>query len=931
MRYFRFKSHLAQKTSKLHQQFRKYSRRLRRLVLPLLTTALVCIASPAFTQITNLSPSVSTGKNPNINAIASSSLTSQLTSQATNQSASSSETQARQLYREGKYSEAAQFFQRAANGYKAGNDPLRQALSLSNLSLSYQQLGSWSAAEKAITEAVNLINGVKNTNSASELAKAQVWEIQASLLLARGQGDAAFDTWRRVTKIYTDQKQPALALVSQTNQAQALQHLGLYRRSVKVLEKALSLPDVRTSKPEELKSALAKINPSAESALALRSLGDSLRVVGSFTPAQSVLERSLAIANQLNLTEVSALVNLTLGNTARAQLSLDKPIDAPIQPQATQTALKYYEQAAVNPGNLRIQARANQLSLLLDSNQLETAKNLLPGFQQEIAGLTMGRLAIDARVNLAHSMMRIWERDQTSINIKDVAEMLAIAVRQAKELDNPRIYADTLGTLGNVYEQTKQWGDAETLTQKAVNLSQQANAPDVAYRWQWQLGRVLAAQNKTDGAIAAYREAVETIKALRADLAAASPDVQFSFRDAVEPIHRQLVGLLVKSNQKDNLKTARDVIEGLQLVELDNFFREACLNAKPEQIDRVDAKAAVVYPIILDDELAVIASLPKAGAAEGPESREFRYYTNKIKRNEIERLATQLRENFNQPTTSDLVLPQLERVYDLVIRPAINDIDNSKVETLVFVLDGALRNIPMSALYDGKQFLVEKYSVALTPGLQLLAPKALKEERLGALVAGLSEARLDFSPLPHVKDEVRKIESEIPSQVLLNERFTNQEFQTRVSAVPYPIVHLATHGQFGSTADTTFILTWDGKIKVNQLSSVLKTVELSQDNTLEMLILSACETATGDARSALGLAGVAVRSGARSTVATLWRVNDEASADLMSQFYEELKQARQTGISKAEALRRAQLVTLKKPNYQSPYFWGAYVLLGNWT
>ena len=152
-----------------------------------------------------------------------------------------------------------------------------------------------------------------------------------------------------------------------------------------------------------------------------------------------------------------------------------------------------------------------------------------------------------------------------------------------------------------------------------------------------------------------------------------------------------------------------------------------------------------------------------------------------------------------------------------------------------------------------------------------------------------------------------------------------------MSAVSYPIVHLATHGQFSSQEDKTFILTWDGKIKVNQLSSLLKTVELSRKNALELLVLSACETAQGDDRSALGLAGVAVRSGARSTVATLWQVDDEASATLISQFYDQLVQASKTGISKAEALRRAQLAILKNPEYTSPYYWAAYVLLGNWT
>ena len=187
-----------------------------------------------------------------------------------------------------------------------------------------------------------------------------------------------------------------------------------------------------------------------------------------------------------------------------------------------------------------------------------------------------------------------------------------MAVEQGKDLGNPRTQAYALGSLGNVYEQTQRWSEAENFTQQAVQLAQQINAGDIAYLWQWQLGRVEKAQGKNESAIAAYKEAVGTIKSLRADLAAASPDVQFSFRDAVEPIHRQLVSLLVQTNKEDNFKAARDVIEGLQLVELDNFFREACLNADPTQIDRVDRRAAVIYPIILEDQLAIIASLPKS-------------------------------------------------------------------------------------------------------------------------------------------------------------------------------------------------------------------------------------------------------------------------------------------------------------------------------
>ncbi|ARV63018.1 hypothetical protein BZZ01_14080 [Nostocales cyanobacterium HT-58-2] len=851
---------------------------------------------------------------------------------AQTQSASTLEQQARTRYGANQFTEAATLFQQAAQTYKAAGDPIRQALSLSNLSLCYQQLGQWNDASKAIADSLSLLEATKATTPATSLALAQALDIQGGLLLARGQAEAALQSWERATKLYTQQSKPERALISQINQAQAFQNLGLYRRAIALLDTALKLPSRATANAEQLQNMLNAVPASPETATALRTLGDSLRVTGNFPQARLVLERSLAIANKLQLPDIITLAQLSLGNTARAQLSLDNTANAPINSQA---ALKFYQQAAATDSpNLRVQAQVNQLSLLVDTNQQSAAQTLLPQVQQQIDALPPSRTAIEARVNLAQSMMRMASQSGGASFLGGAEQLLITAVQQAKNLGDSQTLAYALGSLGNVYEKTQQWSKAENYTQQALQLTQQNNAADSAYLWLWQLGRVLKAQDKNTGAIAAYKEAVATIKSLRADLAGASPDVQFSFRDAVEPIHRQLVGLLVKSNKPAELKVARDVIEALQLVELDNFFREACLNANPAQVDQVDQRAAVIYPILLEDELAIIASLPSTERqTQTKETRDLRYYKTNVSSKEVENIVSALRLDLQQPTTGELALPQLQQLYDWLIRPAAAELAASKVETLVFVLDGALRNIPMAALYDGQKFLVEQYSIALTPGLQLLSPRSLKQEQLGVLVAGLDAARPPaFPALPFVETEVNKIKSEIPSQVIFNQKFTNSAFQNKVAAVSLPIVHLATHGQFSSQADDTFILTWDGKIKVNQLSSVLQTVELSRNNSLELLVLSACETAAGDTRSALGLAGVAVRSGARSTVATLWRVNDEASATLIGQFYDQLAQVKKTGISKAEALRRAQLAILKDPNYrEQPYFWAAYVLIGNWT
>ena len=271
----------------------------------------------------------------------------------------------------------------------------------------------------------------------------------------------------------------------------------------------------------------------------------------------------------------------------------------------------------------------------------------------------------------------------------------------------------------------------------------------------------------------------------------------------------------------------------------------------------------------------------------------------------------------------------LQQINDWLITPVEAELANSNIKTLVFIPDGALRNIPMSVLHDGQQYLIEKYNLAVAPSLQLIDPQPLVRENLVALTAGLTEARPHrpkLGALPGVKLELDSINNHVSSQVLLNESFTESNFNIVLNASGYEVVHLATHGEFSSQAEDTFLLTWDDLININELNSIIRA-DSKQANPIELLVLSACQTAVGDERAALGLAGVAVRAGARSTLASLWYVSDEATKDLMTYFYQELAEG---NITKAEALRQAQQQVLRDEEFQHPFYWSAFILLGNW-
>lgn len=405
---------------------------------------------------------------------------------------------------------------------------------------------------------------------------------------------------------------------------------------------------------------------------------------------------------------------------------------------------------------------------------------------------------------------------------------------------------------------------------------------------------------------------------MRGDLVAISSEAQFSFKESVEPVYREFVDLLLQANtSQENLKLARETIEALQLAELDNYFRDACLDSQPVQIDRLDPTAAIFYPIFLSDRLEVIVAIP---------GQPLQNYSTQMPKANMERSIDNLRKDITAKINPKSLKPKLQNLYKWLISPIEEQLTANNITTLVFIPDGVLRNIPFSTLYDGEKYLVQKYSVSLAPGLQLIDSKPFARVSLDLLSAGVSEAREDFSALPGVITELNNIQTEIPSKILLNDSFTESNFNTEIKASPYQIVHLATHGKFSSKPEDTFVLAWDDRINVTELNSLLRSNE-KQAKPIELLVLSACQTATGDNRAALGLAGVAVRAGARSTIASLWQVDDKATSLLMTNLYKELAKK---DVSKAEALRRAQEVVLQEEEFSQPYYWSAFVLVGNW-
>ncbi len=281
----------------------------------------------------------------------------------------------------------------------------------------------------------------------------------------------------------------------------------------------------------------------------------------------------------------------------------------------------------------------------------------------------------------------------------------------------------------------------------------------------------------------------------------------------------------------------------------------------------------------------------------------------------------------NQLSTRAQYLPPAQQLYQLMIAPLEPILKENRIDTLIFCLGGGLRTVPIAALQDGDRFLVEQYKLAIIPAFNLLDARPVSLKNAKVLAMGASEFAAQVS-LPAVPVELQTIATNLWSgEVLLNQDFTLDNLRSYRDQQAFRIVHLATHADFlpGSVQDS-YIQFWDQRLSPNRFQEMRLNFPV-----VELLVLSACRTAVGDPQAELGFAGLAVMSGSRAAIASLWSVSDAGTLALMTEFYRQLRTA-----NKSEALRQAQLslikpaaplATIRNPSH--PYFWAAFTVIGN--
>ena len=695
--------------------------------------------------------------------------------------------------------------------------------------------------------------------------------------------------------------------------AQAQLARGEYAASVTTLERALRV--ARES------------GDVVRSASALGGLGNAQIARGDSQSALTLLRRGLALARGSNANGTHARIANNLGNHFSREGEHEQALAA-----YTQSAER--ARLAGETGVLaKALSNAARVSLVVGPSADTTA--LLTQADEAVTSLPRGLDKAQIMLQLGVSYARFASDqaldDRQRLTLK-AASILQHALSLGRGLEDLAVRSRALGELGELYARDpSRTAEALFLTRRALAVALQARRPDLQARWYWQEGKRLWRHGELDSAIASYRRAVDVLERTRQDSLTRYGSSARFFRERVAPVYQDLADALLQvatladasPREQSLLLEARATAERFKAAELRNYLNDVCVSVaetRVQDLDRVAPDAAIVYPILLRDRTELLVTLPDG----------LKRFTVPVPADDVERVARSFRLLLEARAPRRELNTAGERLYAWLVAPYAKALARSGIETLVFVPDGVLRTIPMAALHDGSRYLIERYAVAVTPGLTLTDPQPIERGNARMLLAGVSGTAAGGSaeglpPLEHVTGELESIHSLYGGELLLDEAFTVARFVEELQTREPTIVHIASHGQFTGEPDTSFVLTHDGALSLSDLVDALSTAKYRKD-PLELLMLSACATAVGDDRAALGLAGISVRSGARSAVGSLWNVADEAAATVSTSFYGYL---RQPGSSRSQALRQAQLDMLRG-DLHHPFYWSAFLLINNW-
>ena len=706
----------------------------------------------------------------------------------------------------------------------------------------------------------------------------------------KGKFNQAIEAWEIEAEIYRSQGFP-------NDEAQAMLKIADTRISLGQTDIAIF----------QLKKIISSVQEPGILVKAWNKLGNAYSRNGDLDEALKAYQQSLQI--ERNISTISNLAKLERKRAILARL------------QATSTSKeqvnqKYLEQAEFHQKKalkyaqeslLLSQTEQSPASLTALIEWAKVSKTKLDGEQLE-----RGRKIL---ANLPDSRPKVYFGiNWAKIDSEQAEYWLSQSVEVARATGNVVAESLALLELGLLAEKSGNLSQALDYAYLSQLQAQSKFAFNSLYLSQWLAARIYQRVGDQEAALSNYQSAIASLDVLNQSSRNIDVERRFNFKEEIEPIYRQTLTLLLGKNDLTNsdLKEVLFFADKLRLEQLRNYFGDNCIEIKGEisSVEDVltEKNAVTINSIILENQIYFILQL-----SDGTLS----YSQANLSRKELSRSVTKFYKILKQGHSIQYKTHSA-KLYDLIIRPFETELEKINPDTIVFIHDGVLRNIPMAALYDGEKHLVEKWANVSSLGLRF---QVVPQSRVKVAAFGLSLKREGWSSLSSVPRELAQVTETVKGRKFLNTDFTSDIFQQQLNQNKYSLVHVATHGSFGGIAENSFILAYDKLLNALELKDILS----QSQEIIDLLVFSACETAVGGDFSALGLAGVALRSGVSSTLGSYWGVEDSAQPKLMKQFYTNIFEKK---LNKAEALRQLQVEQIKQTVF--PNIWAAFTLIGDW-
>ena len=830
----------------------------------------------------------------------------------------------------GQYQKAIEYYQQSLAIKKQIGDRNGEAASLNDLGSAYNNLGQYQKAIDFYQQSLAIKKQIGDRNG-----EAASLNDLGSAYNSLGQYQKAIDFYQQslaIKKQIGDRNGEATSL---NNLGEAYRNFGQYQKAIEYYQQSLPI--------------FQQIGNRNGEATSIDNMGGSYRSLGQYQKAIEYSQQSLAIFKQIGVRSGEATSINSLGLAYNNLGQYQKAIDFYQQSLAIQKQIGDRNGEATSLNNLGEAAYRNfgQYQKAIDFYQ-----------QSLVITKQIGDLNGEA-VSLGNLGAVYDSLGQYQKAIDFYQQSLAIRT-QIGDLNGEAV---SLGNLGSTYNNLGQYQKAIDFQQQSLAIRTQIGDRNGEATSLNNLGFAFNKLNQQEISILFYKQAVNTFEAIRKDIKGLKKEEQQSLITRIAGSYRELADLLLQQNR---IMEAVQVLDLLKVQELEDYLKnikgsdrsaqgirllapelaisdkllavsfdnapslnqqlanqlqqlpKTEINKVPDYLNQIPSGTVLIYPFILGDRLEIILFSPNSL----PINR-----TVKISKDQLQELVTEFRTGLQDYGSEDVKEPAA-KLYDLLIKPIEAELLQFKADTILYAPDGQLRYVPLAALYDGKQWLAEKYRISNLIAYTLTDFSANPKSQPSILAGAygnvnhkVGEATL--LPLPATIKEVQEIANSFTNSVtVIEDKFSRQAIESQFKN--HNILHLATHAEFNiGVPDNSFIIFGNGdKIRLNQITDW-------QIPNINLIILSACQTGIGklgDGVEILGFGYQIQKAGAKNAIASLWSVNDEGTQALMEVFYRELKKG---DVTSTEALHRAQVALIKSPKYNHPNYWSAFFAIGN--